>query len=258
MNIIKNKRLFFQHFVIFLTFCIISSCQTTTLFVKKVEAKQVKINEGIANTVAIENFIKPYRDKVDKDMNTVLSVATKIFNKSGKWQSPMGNLLSDATLLQANIIFQKRENKNIDICLLNHGGIRANINKGNVTVRTAFEVMPFENTTIVLELTGTQVEEMANYIIAEKKPHPLAGMTFKINTINKATAIFVQGLPLDKQKTYYVATSDYLATGGDDMTFFKNASASYDLDYKLRNVLIDYFKTVPQLPIAEELRIDAE
>lgn len=258
MNNIKNKTLFFQHFVIFITFCVLSSCQTNLLIVKKVEGKQVKINEGISNTAEIENFIKPYRDNVDKDMNTVLSVATKIFDKSGKWQSPMGNLMSDATLLQANIVFQKRENKNIDICLLNHGGIRANINKGNVTVRTAFEVMPFENTTIVLALTGTQIEEMANYIIAEKKPHPLAGMYFKINGSNTASNILVQGQPLDLQKTYYVATSDYLATGGDDMKFFKNALASFDLDYKLRNVLIDYFRTVPQLPISQVVRIDAE
>ena len=72
----------------------------------------------------------------------------------------------------------KRENKNIDICLLNHGGIRAVIPKGDVTTRTAFEVMPFENSLFVVGLKGTQIRAMGTYLLAEKKPHPLYGIQF--------------------------------------------------------------------------------
>ncbi|HMC02386.1 MAG TPA: hypothetical protein VKN14_15205, partial [Flavobacteriaceae bacterium] len=43
-------------------------------------------------------------------------------------------------------------------------------------------------------------------------------------------------------KTYYVATNDYLYSGGDNMTFFKPNDSLYDLNYKIRNALIDYFK----------------
>ncbi len=41
--------------------------------------------------------------------------------------------------------------------------------------------------------------------------------------------------------TYYIATSDYLFYGGDNMKFFNGAVNSIPSDYKLRNVLIDYF-----------------
>ena len=255
---LKYNHAFLKHFVIFLTILMLSGCGSNTLFVKKVEAKQLKINEKTAETPEIEAFIKPYRDNVDKDMNTSLATANKTFDKSGEWQTPMGNLLADAVLLQTNPVFFKRENKNIDICLLNHGGIRDNIDKGDVSVRTAFEVMPFENTAIVIALSGAHFQEMANFIIKEKKPHPLAGMSFTIAKDGTATNILIQGKPVNTYKTYHIVTSDYLATGGDKMDFFKKSSKTYDLNYKLRNALIDYFKAIDELPVSNVVRIQIE
>ena len=66
------------------------------------------------------------------------------------------------------------------LCIFNHGGIRSIIPKGNVTTRTAFEIMPFENSVVVIALKGEQILEMVNYIITDKKPHPLSGITFTI------------------------------------------------------------------------------
>ncbi len=142
--------------------------------------------------------------------------------------------------------------------MLNHGGIRAILPKGNVTTRTAFEIMPFENNLVVLALKGDQILEMASDIIKQKKAHPLAGMTFTISKDNTAKNIQIQGKPLDITKTYYVATNDYLANGGDSMNFFLKALQKYDLNYKLRNVLIDYFKEVDTIPIPKDIRITEE
>ncbi len=255
---LKKYRSITQHFVLFLTLLTLLACAENKYFVKKVEAKQFNINTKQAETSNIEAYIKPYREKVDKDMNTVLATASQNFDKSGQWQSPMGMLLADATLLKGNLIFEKRNQKKIDICLLNHGGIRANINKGDVTTRTAFEVMPFENSLIIVALKGEQVLEIANYIIKEKKPQPLAGMTFTVTASNEAKNVMIQGKSLDTNKTYYVATSDYLSGGGDKMDFFKKGIEFFDMDYKLRNILIDFFKDADVLPIATDVRISTE
>ena len=150
------------------------------------------------------------------------------------------------------------ENKTIDICLLNHGGIRSIIPSGNITTRTAYEVMPFENTTIVVGLKGEQIEDIATYIVSEKKPHPLSGMNFTIAKDKSVKDIIVQGKPLDKNKIYYVVTSDYLVNGGDNMVFFKKSVEKYDLDYKLRNVMIDYFKTNKEIKANTNERIKEE
>jgi 2',3'-cyclic-nucleotide 2'-phosphodiesterase (5'-nucleotidase family) len=68
----------------------------------------------------------------------------------------------------------------------------------------------------------------------------------------------VQGKPLELDKTYYVVTSDYLSNGGDNMTFFKKGTHRYDIDYKLRNIIIDYFKEVDTLKINTDVRITKE
>ena len=166
--------------------------------------------------------------------------------------------MADVCLAAGNKVFSQREKKQVDICLLNFGGIRSIIPQGNITTRTAFEIMPFENSLIVTELKGEQIAEMVQYIIKEKKAHPLSGMTFTIGKDNIAKDITVQGKPLEMGRSYYVVTSDYLSNGGDNMNFFKKSLNNSDLDYKIRNVLIDYFKAVDTIPVINDVRIRKE
>ncbi|WP_281234224.1 5'-nucleotidase C-terminal domain-containing protein [Flavobacterium gelatinilyticum] len=256
---LKKYNRFLKLFVIFLTVISISSCSPKAYNVTKIEGKQIPVTEKNTETPEIENFIKPYRDHINKDLDSVLAYCPETLDKStGKWQTTIGNLMADIIIKRGNTVFKARENKDIDICFLNHGGIRAILPKGNVTTRSAYEIMPFENNLVVLELKGEQIKEITTYIIKEKKPHPLAGMTFIIAKDNTAKNILVQGKPLDVNKTYYVATNDYLANGGDSMTFFAKNTKKFDLNYKLRNVLIDYFKEVDTIPVPRDIRITEE
>jgi len=256
---LKKYNGFLKLFVIFLTLFFISSCSDKNYNLTKIEGKQLPITEKAAETPAIESFIKPYRDHINQDLDNVLAYAPETLDKStGKWQTSIGSLLADVCLQRGKTVFKSRENKDIDMCLLNHGGIRAILPKGNVTTRTAFEIMPFENNLVVIALKGEQILEIAAYIIKEKKPQPLSGMTFTIAKDNTAKNILVQGKPLDLNKTYYVATNDYLANGGDSMTFFAKGTQKFDLNYKLRNVLIDYFKDVDTVVAPKNIRITEE
>lgn len=256
---LKNYNVAVAQFVLTLTLFLAISCTSQKAYVSRVEGKQIGVTNSNSETPAIEEFIKPYRENIDKDMNQVLAYAPETLDKSkGEWQTSIGSLQADVTLSAANKIFQMREKKSVDICLLNHGGIRSIIPKGNVTTRTAFELMPFENELVVVALKGEQIIEMVNYLIAEKKPHPLSGMQIVLN--KEATAyksITIQGKPLDTNKIYYVATNDYLFNGGDSMNFFKKGTITY-LDYKLRNVWIDYFKEVDTVTAPTNQRIIIE
>ncbi|WP_369012877.1 5'-nucleotidase C-terminal domain-containing protein [Flavobacterium anhuiense] len=256
---LKKYNGFLKLFVIFLTLFSISSCSTKNYKLTKIEGKQLPVSEKAGETAEIENFIKPYRDHINKDLDNVLAYCPETLDKStGKWQTGIGSLMADVCVQRGNIVFNAREKKNIDVCLLNHGGIRAILPKGNVTTRTAFEIMPFENSLVVMALKGDQLLDIASYIIKEKKPQPLSGMTFTITKDNKAKDIMVQGKPLDLNKTYYVATNDYLANGGDSMTFFAKSTQKFDLNYKLRDVLIDYFKEVDTVVAPKNIRITEE
>lgn len=259
MTNLKNYNVILKHFVVILTLFFAFGCSNQKEYVSKIEGKQIGVTNANGEDAKIEAFVKPYRENIDKDMNEVLAYAPEIFEKKGEWQTNIGSLQADITLASADKVFKLREKKSVDICLLNNGGIRAIIPQGNVTTRTAFELMPFENNLVVVALKGEQIVEMVNYIISEKKPHPLAGMQVFLNKDAKSyKSILVQGKPLDVNKTYYVATNDYLYNGGDSMNFFKKGTAVFDLDYKLRNVWIDYFKEVDTIPVPKNQRIILE
>lgn len=255
---LKNYNVVLKHFVLLLTFTSLISCAEKKYTVTRIEGKQIAITAQNSEQTQIENFIKPYRDRIDKDLSLVLSNAPETLDKSGEWQTPMGNFLSDITFEKSNFIFQLREKKSIDICLLNHGGIRTVISKGDVTARNAYEIMPFENSAFVIGLKGEQIMEMVNYIITEKKPHPLKGLSFTIGKDNQPKNILINGKALDTNKVYYVVTSDYLVNGGDNMLFFKKGVEKYDLDYKLRNIIIDYFKENKVITANKDIRISKE
>jgi 2',3'-cyclic-nucleotide 2'-phosphodiesterase (5'-nucleotidase family) len=246
-------------FVIFLTFFLVLSCAKQSYYVSKIEGKRITITDKETQDSQIDNFVKPYREHINNDLDNILAYCPVTLDKSdGKWQTTIGNLMADVTLQRGNLVFKSREKKDIDLCILNNGGIRAILPKGNVTTRTAFEIMPFENGLVVIALKGEQIFEMVDYFIATEKPHPLSGITFTIGKDKVAKNILVQGKPVDKNAIYYVATNDYLSNGGDNMNFFKKAVQKYDLDYKLRNVLIDYFKEVDTIPVINDVRVSVE
>lgn len=255
----KYNRFFIQIIVAFSVFLLVS-CSGNKYYNSKIEGKQIGVTNQSGEIKSINDFITPYREHINKDLDNILAYSPETLDKSkGEWQTTIGNLMADMTVEMGNPIFHSRINKDIDICILNHGGIRSILPKGNVTTRTAFEIMPFENSLIVVELKGTEIREMANYILKEKKPHPLNGLQVVIdkNTMT-IKSLSINGKPLEDSKSYYVATSDYLSNGGDNMVFFKKAITSYDMNYKLRNIMIDYFKKVDTIPVITNQRIILE
>ncbi|PDS22767.1 5'-nucleotidase C-terminal domain-containing protein [Flavobacterium branchiophilum] len=256
---LKNYIVVFKHFVIFLTIFIFLSCQHQRYYITKIEAKKISLSEKDIQNPDIEQFIKPYREHINKDLSEILAYNPEnLDKKDGDWQTAIGCLLADITFEKGNKVFLSRENKPIDMCLLNHGGIRSNLPQGNITSKNAFQLMPFENALYIVALKGEQILEMTQYLIAEKKPHPLSGMTFTIDKNNQAKNIEIQGKPLDTNKIYFVATSDYLSGGGDSMEFFKKSTTKYDMNYKLRNIVIDYLKEVDTIKVTKNKRIIKE
>ncbi|WP_316928341.1 5'-nucleotidase [Cellulophaga algicola] len=208
----------------------------------QISGKQIQISDTIKITDSIEQFVAPYRDRINEVLDSTLAYAPKTIAKNdGALNTTAGNLMADAVLELAGPIFKTRTGSTLDFVLLNHGGIRSIISAGNVSARTAYEIMPFENTIVVVGLKGDAVLEMVNYLINSKKPHPIAGLQIILNKDDSINVIKIQGLPFDESKTYYVATSDYLVNGGDRMDFFKKNVTFTETDYRIRNLMIDYF-----------------
>lgn len=244
-----------------ISFIIISalfSCKSQLPQLVKIEGKQTTINETIASDKTIENTIKPYREKVEKEMSTVISYTPiNLYRNDGDLESSLGNLMADLSFERANPVFNSRTGKNIDFAMFNYGGIRAGISKGNITNESAFNLMPFENSLVVVELTYEKIMELVNYLILENKAHPLSKQ-FNLTVTEKGSDLKIKNEAIDPSKTYFVLTSDYLQTGGDNMNFFKDPVHLYSLDYKVRNAIIDYFKATDTVKVSLDGRFKNE
>ncbi len=223
---------------------VVCSCKNSLVKLNKIESNRLEINDSITGNAKIEAFIKPYREAINKDLDSVIAYAPKTYSKSdGLYNTAIGNLMADAVFSESNPVFYKRTGKNIDFVLLNHGGIRSSIPKGNISARSAYEVMPFENSVVVVALKAAQIEALFSYLSEAKRAHPVSKQLQLVLDENYAIKIAtINNKPVNTNKTYYVATNDYLYNGGDRMTFFKPNDGLYVLNYKIRSVLIDYFK----------------
>ena len=229
-------------------------------YLYKIEGKQITITDSLETNAEIEAFIKPFREHVSKDLDSVLCYAVDTYSKNdGKLNTAIGNLMADAVYEESNPIFKKRTGFDIDLVLLNHGGIRSIIIKGNVTTKTAFEIMPFENSVVVVKLKGQQVQELIDYLKNAKRAHPISGLKLVLDKNYNTVSATIKGESFDLNKSYFVATNDYLYEGGDHMDFFKTNDSLYVLNYKIRNVLIDYFTKKDTLsPVIDDRFIQLE
>jgi 2',3'-cyclic-nucleotide 2'-phosphodiesterase (5'-nucleotidase family) len=180
-------------------------------------------------------IIQPYKDSLDKEMNVVLAVADDPLTKSQP-ESDLGNFMCDLILKKSRDYAQT----NVDFTFLNHGGIRLpGLPKGDITLGKMIELMPFENRIVIMQLKGTTIDSLFNYMAAKGGWH-ISGARYKIKN-GTAVEINIAGLPLDKNKTYTLAVSDYLAQGGDNCNMLKGIPY-IDLKKTLRDALVDGLK----------------
>ena len=188
-------------------------------------------------------------------MNTPISYSPETYKKNdGELNSTLSNMFADATYEMSNPVFNKMSGKNIDIVLLNNGGIRSIISKGNISEKTAFELMPFENSIVVLELNGFSIIKMIDYLRKVKLQHPISGLQITLNNDYSLNEVKINGVSIENEKKYYVATTDYLLEGGDKMYFLSETTKTTDIEYKMRDILIDYFKKHDTLKLKSDNR----
>jgi len=230
----------------FITFSLFS-CEKS-VYLNRIEAQQINVSDSIVGDQTIEAYIKPYRENINKNLDSVLAYSVGTYSKSdGELNTAIGNMMADAIYEQANPIYKNRTGEDIDFVLLNHGGIRSIISKGNVTTRTAFEIMPFENTIVVATLKGEQIKELLDYLSESKRAHPFSQLKIILDQEGNFNSANIKNQPIDYSKSYNVATNDYLYNGGNRMDFFKKNQGVENIDYKVRKALIDYFTKIDTL-----------
>ncbi len=129
--------------------------------------------------------------------------------------SPLGNWLTDVM----------REAAKAEIAFHNKTGVRADIPRGKITKREVFQVSPFGNTLVTMELTGAQVLEELEWSlgssVASLEMSGIEGTCDpKAPVGSRVREVKVGGEPLDKARRYKVVTNSFLAKGGDGHATF--------------------------------------
>lgn len=208
--------------------------------------KLVPINDTIKEDTMIKEMITPYEDQLKKEMDvvigeTLVDLDGERANIRAK-ETNLGNLIADFM----------RELSNSDIAITNGGGIRASIKKGPIKVGDVYNVLPFNNLIVKLELSGKDIlEALENGFSQVEKGAgrfpQVSGLIVKVNKNNapmsRVLEVIINGKPLDPNKIYSVATNDYMAAGGDGYTVFKNAKSSVWVTGNwMRDDFVEYIK----------------
>ncbi|WP_026777793.1 5'-nucleotidase C-terminal domain-containing protein [Polaribacter sp. Hel_I_88] len=239
-------------------FLVVASCKKTEQSLTKITAKNIVVDSTLVASPTIENVISPYKEKLVGEMERVLTYsAIDLTKQSTQLQSTLGNLVADLSVEMANPLFTKTTTNTIDFAMFNSGGLRASIAQGNVTKESAFKLMPFDNELVVVTLTGDKIDELIQYFIRNQSAHPLSKNIALLITEN-GYDLKIGGKKFDSNKIYNVLTSDYLQTGGDGMDFFKNPKQLTNLNYKVRDAVIDYFEKMDTLQVAIDNRVKIE
>lgn len=193
---------------------------------------------------ATTELLVQYKKGVQNMMNTQVGVSAKLMKGSGGEDNPEG-LLSD---LIADVIRSAGskilgEGRTCDMALMNNGGVRSILPKGKIMVSNIFEILPFENTITVLTLSGIQLSELLSEIahIGGGLSGVQIAVTKKTHQLLRAT---IGGQLIDPNKSYTVATLNYLAEGNDGFKVLaeKSVQRINRDDVLLRDIFTDYVK----------------
>ena len=155
-------------------------------------------------------------------------------------ETNLGNLIADII----------RETAGAEIAITNGGGIRASIGAGDVTVGDIYNVLPFDNTLVVVELMGMDIIDALEHSVRLWPEQSggflqVSGISFEFVPDalpgGRVINVKVGDNAISAGRYYLVATNDFLAAGGDGYDTLKNSKLVADTGIMLRDVVVDYF-----------------
>jgi 2',3'-cyclic-nucleotide 2'-phosphodiesterase (5'-nucleotidase family) len=246
------KKMRFTYLIYLLLISLFFNCKNSKNYLTKIEGKQIQIVDSLIVDSEIDAFIKPYREHIEKDLDSVLAYSIDTYSKTdGQFNTAIGNFMADAIFDEVNPIFKTRHNKNIDFVFLNFGSIRSIIPKGNVTTRNIFEIMPFDNDIYIIAYKGHEIINLVKDIVSNKQAHPISKIKIVIDKNYNLVETTINNKEIDLSKTYYLAISDYMYNSRLD-SWIPNEGV-YPLNYHIRNILIDHVKKIDTIkPVIDD------
>lgn len=222
--------------------CLLFTFSCKTEFVQRsYDVENISVSEELGTMDStIVKLYAPYKNILEKDMNRVLAISEKELVKD-KPESLLTNFLADLLLEQGTVVANDHQlNFTPAVSFFNYGGIRSSLPKGEITVGNIFELMPFENELVFIELKGDKMQAFMDYI-ADHGGGSVGGARMVIAN-DKANDVKIGGKEIDFNKNYWLVTNDYVAAGGDGLEMLAENERFINSGEKIRDAIIDYLE----------------
>lgn len=195
-------------------------------------------NIELCKTSALQSYYDSLKRIYDTEMGMVLGEAKSDLTLFSP-QSPLSNFLTDIVYEYADSVSQKMSGLPVDMSILNFGGIRSDLAKGEITVGNIYSVLSFDNLIVVATMKGSELNKVFKRFTAKmNQPYSHAKVTY---LGDYPTEILVNGQKIDENKSYRVATLDFLVfSGGDGIFDGVTFDDVYETNCLFRQVFLDY------------------
>jgi 5'-nucleotidase len=250
----------------------------------RIVSKTAEFVSPVANAVtpdqAVVDMLAPYRVELAKAYDTKVGVATDVFKRGGtpsverSGETPIGNLIADSL----------RWRYGTQRALTNGGGIRAALPSSykpldttlqrttapfDLVIGDIFTVLPFGNSVLTRTVTGAQLwaalengvsQIKADGTGADGRFPQISGFRFTFNYLNapgaRVTSVTLNdgtAIPNDANVAYTFATNDFVNTGGDFYTMFRDGQGT--TREVMADVLLEYVKSLGTITPVSDGRI---
>ena len=210
-----------------------------------VRANQTTIDASIPDDPAVEKMLAPYSEKV-RALSLVIGKLDSPLKKEGAGGGTLGSFVTDGIRAQA----EAKLGKPVTLAIVNAGGLRKNeISPGDLRASDIFELLPFENALVALEINGAQLLKLLPVLARDAQSG--ARIQFKWNEQNRAE--FISGKlvddsgreqEIDPEKLYTIVTIDYLLNlNSGAYALLHEAKSKTPLNITLRDAMMDYVKS---------------
>jgi 2',3'-cyclic-nucleotide 2'-phosphodiesterase (5'-nucleotidase family) len=210
----------------------------------RVKATERAIDESLPNDPAVDAILAPYSAKV-RELDATIGTLAGQLKKGGMGGGSLGNFVADALRSRA----EAKLGKPVLLAITNSGGLRKNeIAEGNLTAGDIYQLLPFENALVVLDLTGEQLRRFLDIVVRHRDAQSGARIMYRTNDQKTSEIVTVKlgtgnaEKEIDPQATYTIVTIDYLVKRGGDYSVLQEAKNVRPLNLTMRDAVLDYVK----------------
>ena len=210
----------------------------------RVKATEREIDDSIPADKTVEAVVAPDSAKV-RELDAPIGKLAGDLKKGGMGAGSLGNFVADALRARASA----KLGQPVLLAITNSGGLRKNeITAGALSSNDIYQLLPFENALVALDLTGAQLIRFLKVIVSHRDAQSGARIVYRTNEKKESELVAVGlGIPgawkdVDPRATYTIVTIDYLVNRGGDYSVLKEAANVRPLGVTMRDAVLDYVK----------------